>query len=291
MKYFLLAPLIIFLPFCSTGNGSTVDAIPDGPVDGQDDFLDTTADLPYDPHDEHGADTPLDEPHDPFDDAAGDIPADTPADESPETRYRLCLQSCSVPESCCTSEACGTYPDRWSCDGGYCVGVGCLNDAECATWAGGYGLPGAENYKCRGFEGGYRSCVAGCSVPEDCCNPHVDCSRYPMRYLCDDGGCLIDGCRDDGECRAYAAEYALYRSDLYVCRDMMGTGHRFCIQSCSSEADCCSPEHAPCAAYPYHYACTDSVCTLTCLSDPECQAYARESGMPNPDAYVCRELL
>jgi hypothetical protein len=275
---------VILLAACSSGSGQTWDTGLDSPADQVDLPGDAAGDVPADMAFDPGPDSAAD----PVEDGT-DLPADAPAEETPAPAAFGAL-SCTSVETCCTTTACGSYPDRWTCDDGFCRGTGCLSDAECAAWAAGYGLPGAEDYKCRGPEGGYRSCVPGCIVAQDCCNPYTDCTRYPYRYQCSDGGCVLDGCLGDDECRTYAAEVGLFRPDLYVCRDLGLAGWFVCFQSCTSEADCCNPAHAPCTAYPFHYECRDSVCSATCDSDAECQAYAAASSLPHPELYVCRSF-
>jgi hypothetical protein len=284
------ATLLVFAIFFAMACGRSGDVFPDWAVDAPfepppDSPADVTWDQPFDPFEDPARDPSWD----PFEDPPADVPRDIPVDETPEVSRRFCIQSCSRPEECCnTTSTCGAYPNRWSCDAGYCLGVGCGGDAECVAWASGYGLPGADGYKCRGFEETYHNCVPGCATPDDCCAPSLDCSRYPLRYLCDGGGCLLDMCLDDGECRSYAATYSLPRPELYVCRALGVTPYRVCVQSCAYEADCCPPGREPCDAYPYHYACTGGICTATCDGDGECQAYAASTGLPNPGSYACR---
>ena len=278
MREILPAPAFVLLAACASGGGGTFDVPPDTPWE-------TPGETPFDPFEDSAPD-PQD---DALPDALPDAPADAPGEETTGPSARICVISCSSPETCCTTSSCGAYPDRWSCETGYCAGLGCSGDAECVAWATGLGIAGAGNYKCRGW-GEYRSCVPGCTVAEDCCNPYLDCTSYPLRYVCREGGCLTDMCRGDDECRAYAAEYGLFRPDLYVCRASYGLEWSYCTLSCTTEADCCPPERAPCTAYPYRYACAEGLCAARCESDPECQAYASSSGLPNPERYVCREF-
>jgi hypothetical protein len=288
-----MTTLLCLQPCCSAGGGATFDALSDTAADAAGDGGDMHVD---DRGDASRDSPPPDTAGDALrDDARTDVPRDTASEdiageEGAGVTFRTCVLSCTAPGDCCTSASCGVYPDKWSCDEGYCKGAGCDSDAECAAWAGGYGLPGAENYKCRGREGMFHNCVQGCVTPDDCCNPYIDCSSYPMRYVCDDGGCLTDGCTGDDECRSYAAEYGLFRPDLYVCRLSSGTDYHYCVQSCSTETDCCPPEHGACTSYPYHYNCSEGLCTATCSSDAECRQYASSSGLPNAERYICREF-
>lgn len=287
LRVFIAAVLTAALAHCSSGSDLVVDAGPDSAVDVPMETADPAGDTPYDPPPVDYAVDPLADPA--ADPAADDPVADTGGDEGSGTTGKMCVISCSSPTECCTTASCGTYPDRWSCDEGYCMGGGCQTDSECVAWASGLGIPNASTYKCRGWTGGFSSCVTGCTSPTDCCNPEfMDCSTYPTRYLCDGGGCLMDMCRNDTECQSYAATASLHRPDLYRCRNMAGSEYYYCAQSCSSAADCCAG--GSCTAYPYHYTCTDSTCTVTCDSDTECRQYAIAYSLPHAERYICREF-
>ena len=279
---FIAAVSAVALAHCSSGSGLVIDAGPDGAVDVPMDTADA-GDTPYDP-------PPVDYAADPFTDPAADDPAaDTGGDEGSAATGKMCVISCSLPSECCTSASCGTYPDRWSCDAGYCMGGGCGSDPECVVWASGLGLPDASSYKCRGWAGGFSYCFAGCAGPTDCCNPeYIDCDTYPARYLCDEGGCLMDICRNDTECQSFAAAASMYRPDLYRCRSMAGSEYYYCAQSCSGAAECCAD--GSCTAWPQHYTCTGGFCTATCDSDTECRQYAVVNNLPHAERCICREF-
>ena len=259
-----LAAFALLAAACDDGGGTSWD----GAIDSAGD---TTADT--------GADAPWDTGADPADDTTADTDADTTG------TWSTCGISCTTEADCCTAgSTCGVYPNKWTCSG-VCLGRGCDTDGECQTWAAGLGIAGASAYKCRGYTGGFRSCVAGCTSPADCCPTGVDCSSYPYRYLCDEGGCLMDQCASDEECRAYAAWAGLDRADSYACGSLAGGTYDFCVASCGVATDCCSS--GPCETYPQHYDCREGLCIAYCDDTAECQAWASEAGLPDPGRYAC----
>jgi hypothetical protein len=226
----------------------------------------------------------------PVDNPQPDVSPDTVEDQEeviPPTPVKACASTCSQPEDCCLFAAtCGHYPDRWTCDG-HCELAGCADDTECQNFATTRGYPNPELFKCRTRGGGVPRCVAGCTTEADCCPASTDCSAYPNRYVCDGGNCFVDACNGDAECVTYATAQSLHRADSYVCRQSGGEGLNVCILSCAADADCCAPVEEPCAALPFHYACSDGLCYSTCSSDTECQDYATTLGLPTPANYRC----
>lgn len=284
-----IAALALAAAACSSGGPAAVDVPVNDALDTIDGSHDTSGEAPYDlPPADQDPDMQVDTP---LDTSTDGTPHDTTDDGEPGPVYKTCVISCTTPSDCCTSSSCGSYPDRWTCEDGYCVGAGCAGDAECTAWASGLGIPDASQYKCRGWEGAYTTCVAGCTSPTDCCNPeYMDCSSYPTRYLCESGGCLMDRCRGDEECRAYAAAYDLFGAAGYACRNTPGTEYYYCALSCTTEAECCPPEGGACTAYPYRYDCLDGFCAARCESDDECRSYAAANDLPHAERYVCREF-
>ena len=258
---------------CGDGGGTAWDSVIDPPSDTApaDTWTDTAADAPVDP----------------AGDTAVDSGADTAEDPGADTAvtWRTCGISCTPDEDCCSAAStCGVYPDKWTCSG-VCLGRGCDTDAECQAWAAGLGIAGASGYRCRGYPGGFMSCVTGCGSPADCCPSGVDCSSYPYRYLCDDGGCLMDQCATDDECRAYAAWAGMSMPDSYVCGSLAGGTWDFCVASCGVATDCCASP--PCDTFPQHFDCREGLCTSFCDDTVECQAWASSVGLPDPGRYVC----
>ena len=130
----------------------------------------------------------------------------------------------------------------------------------------------------------------GCLSAADCCYQGIDCTMYPTRYVCDNGGCILDGCQDDTECKIYAAQYSLSNPEQYVCHTYESINRSYCIQGCQSTADCCPPESAPCNAYPNHYQCVDGICISFCKTDLECQSWAISINLANAEQYICHTI-
>jgi hypothetical protein len=235
-------------------------------------------------------DIPAEQPPDVIqEDTVDDTVPDPTEDETPAEPYKACAVTCTATTDCClTTAGCGTYPDKWTC-GDYCTAAGCESDPECVTWATARSLPGAENYSCRSPSGGGTPrCVPACSSPADCCASGT-CDAYPNRWVCESGACFLSGCLNNEECVTWATNQALHAAASYVCINVLGDGVDVCAQGCTTAADCCAPEHAPCDTLPNHFGCNDGVCMLACSTDTECQTYAASSSDPRSARYVCRE--
>ncbi len=128
-----------------------------------------------------------------------------------------CVPGCTSPADCCPSgEDCSAYPQRRLCTAGACQVDGCLDDAECRTWAGGLSLPGADTYVCRTFEySDTATCARPCTSVGDCC-PSGSCGTFPTHVDCIAGHCLTT-CTDDGECRDWAVSRGFPGAGDYVC--------------------------------------------------------------------------
>ncbi|MFH1436426.1 MAG: hypothetical protein ABIJ56_11970 [Pseudomonadota bacterium] len=241
---------------------------------------------------------------DPVDDTVPDVPVDTPVDtvddptpdpaeeEIPSTPQYDCVMPCGAPADCCLAVAtCGTYPDKWACDG-TCSPAGCANDGECVTYATNRSLPDPELYKCRAHPGGgtTKQCRPGCTGEADCC-PGADCSVYPKKYVCDTGNCFLAGCSESSECITWATSGMYHLAENYICSPSASEGASACVQSCSSDAECCGPTFEPCNAMPYHYACNEGTCKMTCSTNTECVDYYTASSIPHAESYVCETSL
>ena len=246
----------------------------------------------------------VDTPEDTVDDTTPDVPVDTPVDtvddptpdpveeEIPSTPQYDCLLPCAAPTDCCLSgPTCGTYPDKWTCDV-TCAPAGCANDGECVTYATNRSLPNPDLFKCRVPPGGgtLKQCRSGCTTAAECC-PGADCSVYPRKYVCDAGNCFLAGCSDSSECITWATDGMYHLAENYVCEASEGEGMNVCVQSCSSDADCCAPTFEPCTAMPYHYACNEGICKMTCSTSTECVDYYTASSIPHAGSYVCETTL
>jgi hypothetical protein len=236
-------------------------------------------------------DTGTDAPGDVITDSADDVPSDAPADTAPDTgsAWRTCAKGCSVADDCCltgTTAACGTYPNKWVCDT-VCMAAGCDDDAECVTWATGLSLPGAADYKCNPatlyYEAGY--CVPGCTTADDCCPTSTDCSAFPQRRVCDDGGCELDGCISSAECVTWATDLGLADAASFVCETFDYSDSDTCAKPCSSVSDCCPS--GSCGTFPNHADCIEGHCLTTCTENVECTDWAVGQLLPDPLDYVC----
>jgi hypothetical protein len=226
-------------------------------------------------------------------DTSVDVPPDTTTDTTtdPGTAWNWCAKGCSVADDCCltSGQPCGTYPNKWNCDG-VCMTAGCDSDGECVTWATTLGLPGADAYKCSSshlyWSAGY--CVPGCTTPADCCPSGEDCSAYPQRRLCEDGGCRVDGCLNDTECQTWAAGVGLPDPSGFVCRTFEYSDTATCAHPCTSAADCCPS--GSCGTFPNHVDCIAGHCLATCTDDGECRDWAVSTGLPDPIEYICHSF-
>lgn len=138
----------------------------------------------------------------------------------------VAVPSCSKDSDCCSpgdSNPCGAYPNRWHCDQGKCVYDGCSSDNECVAWAQSIGSPLADSFICQPyacFDIGYCALKpAPCSTPSDCCSPSslVPCGTYSNRYRCENGGCVLDRCKDHQDCQSYASALSLPDAADYSC--------------------------------------------------------------------------
>ena len=226
--------------------------------------------------------TPADVPHD----AEADTPADVPPDTT-TTTYSICLRSCATADDCCLTAGltCGEYSNRWTCDATCRVG-NCTDDAECASWATGLGLPGAADYKCKAGRLYYSAsyCVPGCTSADDCCPAGVDCSIYPRRRSCEAGACDVLGCGSDTECQDWATALSMPNPANWVCVTPAFRDTGVCTVACTTTDNCCP---GGCAAYPRRLACIGGYCVGSCLDDAECRDWATGAGIEAPAGYVC----
>lgn len=257
----LAGALLPWLAHCGNGNGPDPDT-------GDDTSIDTIGDT------------------------AGDTPADTPTDTMPDTgtAWRTCAKGCTDPSQCCMpsppAKPCGEYPNKWICEA-VCMSAGCDDDAECATWATSLSLPGAADYKCNRATLYYEvgACVPGCTTPDDCCPTSTDCSAYPQRRVCDDGGCEFDGCSSDPECVTWATGLGLPDAASFVCRTFGYSDSATCAKPCGSVTDCCPS--GSCGTFPNHADCIEGHCLTTCTENVECTDWAVGLVLPDPFDYVC----
>ncbi|HEX6765295.1 MAG TPA: hypothetical protein VF103_07445 [Polyangiaceae bacterium] len=165
-----------------------------------------------------------------------------------------CARSCEQASDCANAGASAPFDaDNWSCDGGHCRWLGCLNDDECAFFGG----------VCRrGFVAGgdVSTCTEGCETVDVCAEnlAAVDIDNW----TCEDGGCKYVGCLDDEECETDLGPGA---------KCLQGDApYPSCVSPCSEPADCVS-EGASASQDADNWDCVDGLCVASgCVSDDEC---------------------
>ena len=184
---------------------------------------------------------------------AGSPDAGSP-DAGPSARY--CRRACSTPADCVQGNSPTLDADNWTCTGGTCTYLGCLNDGECSSTFG-------ANYACGAtYPSGLPGCVQRCVVATDCA---LASELYDAdNYRCNTGRCEWTGCNTSAECNA-----ALSGGASYACELVPALGFRNCNPICNTPQDCGSGSPAFSAA---HYTCTQQRCTyLGCRTDQECR--------------------
>jgi hypothetical protein len=168
------------------------------------------------------------------------------------TPLPACTGSCSTAADCGAGTAADDM-DNYRCEGGACVPLGCLSDAECTSQS-----PGTV---CRPVRYLARSaCIRACSVPADCATPLP--SNDADNFRCTNGGCDYAGCNDTAECEG------TYPGMTAVCADGAGTGVRVCTPTCTTLEDC---SLGGVAVDADNYRCDNGLCVyLGCRSDSEC---------------------
>jgi hypothetical protein len=74
------------------------------------------------------------------------------------------------------------------------------------------------------------ACRLDCDQDDDCCPMGVDCSMYPSRVVCLEGGiCAQAGCADDADCESV-------HGATWGCFEL--AGGRRCQQKCTDSSDC-----------------------------------------------------
>jgi hypothetical protein len=102
----------------------------------------------------------------------------------------------------------------------------------------------------------FRFCQPPCAAQADCPN-----NGNGLNYVCQNGGCLVTGCRADNEC--------LQTGGALVCRpSVAGSTTPMCVKACSTPADCALGNVLYDAD---NYLCQQGGCVYAgCNTDSEC---------------------
>lgn len=183
--------------------------------------------------------------------------AGPPVDAGPRTLVPVCYPTCATPGDCDLGTP-GFGPANFSCDDGYCVHLGCIEDDDC---------PGGGARVCHSFDGEVPRCVRVCFAPADCVvggTPSTDEDNFE----CAGGLCRSTGCNGDVECRnSFGPDWACREGvvNVFGLRDDVPT----CAPTCATPADCIIGTFA--FLDDDNFECVDGICRYTgCLSDTEC---------------------
>ncbi len=135
-----------------------------------------------------------------------------------------------------------------------------------------------------------------CSKASDCCYAlgGITCGTWGNKFSCKAGKCVREGCSNKAECVAYATKYKQKDPQSWSCKPPVCPGFtNYCaakVKTCSKASDCCdSSSKSPCGVYPNHWVCKAGKCkTNGCVTDGECQQYAKLAGVPNYAGYTCK---
>jgi len=225
----------------------------------------------------------------------------------PKVAYCAKHEPCKTDSDCCNPQSpipCGVYGNRFTCQAdGSCTTAGCMNAAECITYAEAIKQPGAADYTCHSpaCPGAQRYCATKsktCNKATDCCdaNSKSPCGVYPNRWSCQATQCVFAGCDStdklggDGECVQYAQAHGL--AGDFTCRPLSCYEISYCAgpaRPCTKPSDCCNAQSPiPCGVYGNRYRCVDDQCAFDhCSGDQDCKAYAQALNTPDADQYRC----
>jgi hypothetical protein len=153
--------------------------------------------------------------------------ADGRRDFWPPEVEKTCRRQCASASECCSKPPCATWPDRYSCDQGFCRALGCAGDSDCKGLGSTYqcftvdsvqvcGERCTTDVSCTGFTG--EKCINGsycasaspaktptCSATQSCPSTSALVSRcYLATGLC--------GCDTDDACqRELGTEGGIWR--------------------------------------------------------------------------------
>lgn len=189
---------------------------------------------------------------------AGPPDARPPSDAGPRTLVPICYPACTTPADC-DGGVSGYRAANFTCDDGFCIHRGCLDDDDCPT---------GGAYLCHSFAGEAPACVRVCFGVAECVMGGASPSMDADNYECLEGLCRWTGCNLDVECRnSFGPEW--------VCRPgvVPVTGRTtdvpICAPSCTMASDCVIGTSA--FLDEDNFACVDGVCQYTgCNADVEC---------------------
>ena len=269
---FLLNLVLIFAVSCGSSSDSAKPGKQENPTDQAD-----SADTPEDTdHADSGQPSDQAEPTtDPADPTEHADPSEEPdSDKNPDefqepeepVAEKFCQYACTTASDCVTVGTNAVYDeDNFKCEGGKCIYLGCLSDAECDEVYGAVTEATGRVYRCnKNGAYGYPECTPICSSAADCNLYGEGSTQYAYdldNNKCENGFCVYTGCLSDAECEATTY------SDLYKClpQEYSGKTLKVCTVACQTADDCSSSGL---------YECRNSLCVMkSCESDEWCRKY------------------